>query len=106
MARRADVERGVAQAEAEREERRCVARVMSERPAEIGRVEGHGRPLAVGEPANVTLVNPLLAWTVTPPVMRSRSHNSPFAGIELPGSVVATILRGKVTFAHESLGGR
>ncbi len=84
---------------------RDVARVMSERPAEIGRVEGHGRPLAVGEPANVTLVNPRLAWTVNPPAMRSRSHNSPFSGIELPGSVVATILRGTVTYAHDSLGG-
>ena len=79
---------------------------MSERPAQIGRVQGHGRPLAVGEPANIALVNPALAWTVSPPAMRSRSHNTPFAGIELPGSVVATILRGTVTFSHESLGGR
>jgi dihydroorotase len=84
---------------------RDVARVMSERPAEIGRVEGHGRPLAVGEPANVTLVNPSLAWTVSASAMRSRSRNTPFVGIELPGSVAATILRGTVTYAHESLRG-
>jgi dihydroorotase len=81
---------------------RDVARVMSEEPARIGRVEGHGRPLAVGEPANITLVNPTLAWTVNTAAMKSRSHNSPFAGIELPGSVAATILRGKVTHVHES----
>jgi dihydroorotase len=84
---------------------RDVARVMSERPAQIGRVEGHGRPLAVGEPANVTLVNPRLAWTVNASDMRSRSRNTPFAGIELPGSIAATILRGTVTYAHESLRG-
>lgn len=84
---------------------RDVARVLSEEPARIGRIEGHGRPLAVGEPANVTLVNPTLSWTVDPAAMRSMSRNSPFAGIELPGSVAATILRGTVTYSHESLGG-
>lgn len=31
---------------------RFVARVMSERPAEITRLPGHGRPIAVGEPAS------------------------------------------------------
>jgi len=84
---------------------RDVARVMSEEPARIGRVENHGRPLAVGEPANVTLVDPKRSWTVDPAAMRSRSHNSPFGGIELPGSIAATLLRGTVTFTHESLAG-
>lgn len=84
---------------------RDVARVMSEEPARIGRVENHGRPLAVGEPANVTLVDPKRSWTVDPAAMRSRSHNSPFGGIELPGSIAATFLRGTVTYAHESLAG-
>ena len=44
-----------------------VARVMSVAPARIGRLDGHGRPLAVGEPANVTLVDPAARWTVDPP---------------------------------------
>jgi len=76
---------------------RDVARVMSETPASIGRDEAHGRPLAKGEPANVTLVDPKAAWTVEPTATASRSNNSPFGGIELPGRAVATFLRGRAT---------
>jgi len=75
-----------------------VARVMSHTPARIGRVEAsHGRPLTVGEPANLTLVDPASRWTVDPTALASRSHNTPYAGRELPGRAVATFLRGKPT---------
>ncbi len=76
---------------------RGVADRMSEKPARIGRLEGHGRPLAVGEPANVTVVDPGSRWTVDPARMASRSSNTPFAGRELPVRVVATFLRGTQT---------
>ena len=76
---------------------RQVAERMSETPARIGRLDGHGRPLAVGEPANLCLVDPGARWTVDPRVMASRSRNTPFAGEELPGRVVATFLRGRPT---------
>jgi dihydroorotase len=76
---------------------RQVAERMSETPARIGRLEGHGRPLAVGEPANVTLVDPGAAWVVDPAVMASRSRNTPFAGHHLPARVKATFLRGALT---------
>lgn len=77
---------------------RDVARVMSETPARIGRVDHlHGRPLAAGEPANITLVDPKAAWTVTPDALASRARNTPYGGIELPGRPVATILRGEPT---------
>ena len=75
-----------------------VARVMSHTPARIGRVDAsHGRPLAVGEPANLTLVDPAARWIVEPAALASRSHNTPYAGMELPGRSVATFLRGKPT---------
>lgn len=75
-----------------------VARVMSHTPARIGRVEAvHGRPLDVGEPANLTLVDPHSPWTVDPMALASRSRNTPYAGRELPGRAVATFLRGKPT---------
>jgi dihydroorotase len=73
---------------------RQVAERMSETPARIGRLEGHGRPLAVGEPANVVLVDPAARWVVDPVQGASRSHNTPFAGLELPAQVRATFLRG------------
>ncbi len=74
-----------------------VARVLSHAPARIGRVAGHGRPLAVGEPANLTLVDPVARRLVVPEEMATQGRNSPFAGRELPGRVVATFLRGHPT---------
>jgi dihydroorotase len=74
-----------------------VADRMSAAPARIGRLEGQGRPLAVGEPANLTLVDPAAGRTVDPFALQSRSHNTPYAGRTLPVSVVATFLRGRAT---------
>lgn len=74
-----------------------VAQVLSVRPARIGRVAGHGRPLAVGEPANVVLHDPDAPHTVVPGETASLSRNTPYAGVELPGRVVATFLRGTPT---------
>jgi dihydroorotase len=74
-----------------------VADRMSVRPAVIGRLGGHGRPLAPGEPANLLLLDPTIRATVDPAALASRSRNSPYAGRELPGRVVATFLRGTPT---------
>jgi dihydroorotase len=74
-----------------------VADRMSVRPAAIGRLAGHGRPLAAGAPANLTLVDPAASWTVEPDALASRSRNTPFAGRTLPARVVATFLRGRQT---------
>ncbi|MCY7364888.1 MAG: dihydroorotase [Frankiaceae bacterium] len=76
---------------------RQVAQRLSEAPARIGRLEEHGRPIAVGEPANLCLVDPDARWTVDPAQSASRSRNTPFAGHELPTRVVATFLRGRPT---------
>ena len=74
-----------------------VADRMSVRPAAIGRLDGHGRPLAPGEPANLVLVDPAARAAVDPAALASRSRNSPYAGRELPGRIVATFLRGTAT---------
>jgi dihydroorotase len=79
-----------------------VADRMSVRPAAIGRLggpglQGHGRPLAPGEPANLLLLDPGFRGTVDPAALASRSRNSPYAGRELPGRLVATFLRGVPT---------
>jgi dihydroorotase len=74
-----------------------VADRMSVRPAAIGRLPDHGRPLAPGEPANLLLLDPTARATVDPAALASRSRNSPYAGRELPGRVVATFLKGTAT---------
>ena len=76
---------------------RGVADRLSTRPARIGRLDGHGRPLAVGEPANLVLVDPSARWTVDPARLASKSRNTPFAEREMHGRVVATFLRGTPT---------
>ena len=76
---------------------RGVARVMSERPAEIVGLPDQGRPVEVGEPANLTLVDPTASWTVEAGALASLGRNSPFDGMELPARVRATLLRGRVT---------
>jgi dihydroorotase len=74
-----------------------VADRMSLRPAVIGRLAGHGRPLQPGSPANLTLYDPEPSEAVDPASHASKSRNSPFAGLVLPGRVVATFLRGEPT---------
>lgn len=74
-----------------------IARVLSSAPARIGHVEDQGRPIAVGEPANLTLVDPAARWTVVPEAMASLSRNTPFAGRVLTTRVVSTFLRGRAT---------
>lgn len=78
-----------------------VARVLSSAPARIGRIDtgerAQGRPLEVGEPANVTLVDPAARRVVDGAGQATASTNTPFQGRELPGAVVATFLRGRAT---------
>ncbi|MGB3770296.1 MAG: dihydroorotase [Rhodococcus sp. (in: high G+C Gram-positive bacteria)] len=76
---------------------RGVARVMSERPAEIVGLTDQGRPIAVGEPANLTVVDPDARWTVDGAELVSLSSNTPYEALELPAKVTATLLRGRIT---------
>jgi dihydroorotase len=76
---------------------RGVARVMAEAPARIGGLTDQGRPIAAGEPANLVLLDPQASWTVRGADFASLSRNTPFEGMELPGRVVATYLRGRRT---------
>jgi dihydroorotase len=74
-----------------------VADRMARRPARIGRLPGPDRALAAGLPASLTLYDASARDTVDPRAHASRSRNSPFGGMELPGRVVATFLRGTPT---------
>ncbi len=76
---------------------RGVARVMSERPARIGGATEQGRPIAVGQPATLVLVDPDATWTVRGAQLASLAANTPYEAMVLPGRVVATLLRGEIT---------
>lgn len=76
---------------------RGLARVMSENPARIVGLDDHGRPLEVGEPANLVVIDPEATWTVEGSALASRSANTPFESMTLPATVTATLLRGRIT---------
>lgn len=66
-------------------------------PARIAGVgDRHGRPIAVGEPANLVVVDLDRQWTVDPLHMASKSRNTPYAGRKLQGKVRHTVFRGQL----------
>jgi dihydroorotase len=68
---------------------------LSWAPARIaGLDDRHGRPVAPGEPANLTVFHPDEHWEVVPARLASRSRNTPFVGVPLRGRVRHTILDG------------
>ncbi|MDY6055464.1 dihydroorotase [Micrococcus sp.] len=85
-----------------------VARVMSTAPARIGGLTDQGQadddgvPL-VGSVANLVLWDPAVRRTVDPETHLTRSRNSPFRGMDLPGAVVHTVYRGHRVVADGAL---
>jgi dihydroorotase len=75
-----------------------VAERMSYEPARIARLSHQGRPLAVGEPANLVLVDPTSQTVVDAADSASLSRNNPWHGRELPDPVVATVWAGRMSY--------
>ena len=69
-----------------------------------GKWVGEGGSLAVGEPADLALVDLSERWTVGAETMVSRSSNSPYLGRTLTGRVVGTIVGGEVV--HDRTGAK
>ncbi len=72
---------------------------MTERPADV-----LGLPLGrldEGAEADFVLLDPKRQWTVATEHLRSRSRNSSFLGETLCGRVMATFLRGRLTWREE-----
>ncbi|WP_052070406.1 dihydroorotase [Rhodococcoides fascians] len=76
---------------------RGVARVMSERPAQIVGLADQGRPIEVGEIANLTVVDPDTSWTVSGKKLASVAHNTPFEDMTFSSKVTTTVFRGRIT---------
>ncbi|TDT16331.1 dihydroorotase [Ilumatobacter fluminis] len=75
-----------------------VVAALSWKPAAIaGVADTHGRPIAPGEPANLTIFDPNETWEVIPATLASKSKNTPFVGVELKGKTKHTLLHGAPT---------
>lgn len=80
-----------------------VIAAMTWKPAQIAGIgDRHGRPVAVGEPANLVIVDPEAEWVVERNGFASRSSNSPFVGRAMRGRVRYTVLRGEVVVSSGS----
>jgi dihydroorotase len=75
--------------------------LLSVNPAKILNVPGGS--LAEGALADITILAPDLAVTVSAAQMKSKSKNTPFDGWQLRGGVAATIVGGRLVYANESV---
>jgi dihydroorotase len=66
-------------------------------PAGVFTLRGRGT-LARGSHADVTIFDSAKRWTFEAAKSHSRSHNTPFNGMQLTGKVVATIVAGKIVY--------
>ena len=71
-----------------------LAERMSTAPARILGIEGG--TLEEGKPADITIIDPEKSHTVNPGNWYSKSRNTPFAGRQLRGAPVCTIVDGRV----------
>ena len=78
------------------------AQVLSQNPARIAGDLQQGQELVAGSFANIVLIDPKVRRKVVAE-SASKSVNSPYVGLELPGKVVHTIYRGYFTVRDSKL---
>jgi dihydroorotase len=76
---------------------RQVADRMSQTPARIGRVADQGGDLVAGAPANIAIVDTTSRAEVHTRDIASKSSNSPYLGMTLPGRVWHVAYQGRIT---------
>jgi dihydroorotase len=79
-----------------------MAEVLSYAPAQIAGDADQGQRIAVGNAANLTLIDANSKRTISAS-SASKSSNNPFQGLELPGTVVHTIFKGRFTVRNSTL---
>ena len=77
-----------------------LVRLFSTGPAEVFNLPGGS--LREGEPADLTLLDMRTRWTVDPAKFKSKACNTPFAGRQLKGAPVVTIVGGKIVWKSKS----
>jgi dihydroorotase len=75
--------------------------LLTSRPAGVLGLPGGS--LAAGSPADVTVINPEVAWTCDPSGFRSKSKNSPFRGRAFRGRAVLTLVGGRIAHQEETI---
>ena len=68
---------------------------MSTQPAKIIKID---IGLKVGQPADVTVINPHVPHVIDAGTFQSKSRNTPFHGWQTRGKAVMTVVGGRVVF--------
>ncbi len=78
-----------------------VVLLMSSNPASILGIKGGN--LKSGRPADITVIDPGMEFTLTRQTLHSSSCNSPFLGRSFTGKAVLTLLEGSPVFQEQAL---
>jgi len=73
---------------------------MSTKPAQIAGYKQQGQLIAENTPANLILVDTGASWQVERNNLKSKSKNTPFNGMNLPGVISEVIYSGKLVFSN------
>jgi dihydroorotase len=73
--------------------------LCSTNPARILSLEERGT-LRAGARADLTILDPELAWTFEVSRSKSKSRNTPFDGYTFRGAAVATLVGGRIVYLH------
>jgi allantoinase len=80
-----------------------LARLMSEKPAQLAQLTGRKGRLAAGYDADLVIFDPEAEITITANHLHTRHAISPYIGETLRGKVIGTYLRGKPVFEHDQI---
>jgi dihydroorotase len=75
--------------------------ILASRPAKILQIPGG--TLEVGSAADLTVIDLGKVWQVIPPAFRSRGRNTPFAGWEMRGKAVLTMVGGEIRYREGAI---
>ena len=73
---------------------------MSTKPAQIAGYKQQGQLIAENSPANLILVDTGVSWQVERNNLKSKSKNTPFNGMNLPGVISEVIYSGKLVLSN------
>jgi len=80
-----------------------ISRLTCEPARIIGNKYGKLGTLAIGAPADVTILDPAREWVVDTRAFASRGRNTPLEGSVLKGRVMATVFQGKLVYRDDSV---
>ncbi len=80
-----------------------ISKLTYEPAKSIGNKHGKLGTLSIGASADVTLFDPALEWVVDTKAFASKGKNTPLAGSQLKGKIMATISQGKLVYKDEPI---